>query len=222
MIILHRLVCFALLPAVVLVSLTGCQSDTVDPTKGFSASIQNLISPADIEKLRARGMPINEGQRPPSIEGIYVSSPHQLVSPYGPDDTYAVGHAFADLVLRFSNQNSTDLTATVDLKNAGSTGSGVGGFLAGNGSTFTFFAEIDLVSGNATAKQVRIFSVEITPDGIKDLYTTLLITGKNDPDNTLIPVGVSRIIRDGNGLASVRSTFRRGADGPAQTGDADR
>ena len=195
----------------VAVTLEGCKkNDEVDPTKGFSAKIQNLISQQDIDKLRTRGMTINEGSQPPNIEGIFASSPHTLVSPYGPDDTRKPGYEFDDLIIRFTSQNSADQSAIVDIKNAGATGTGVGGFLAGNGNKFTFFAEIDYKDGSVTAKQLRIFSGEITSTGIKDFYTTLLVTSKNDPGNTLIPIGASRIIKDGNGLASKQSSFRMG------------
>ena len=189
----------------------GCKkNDEVDPTKGFSAKIQTLISQSDIDKLRTRGMTINEGSQPPNIEGIFASAPHELVSPYGSDDTYQPGYVFDELVFRFSSQNSTDQSAVVDIKNAGSTGTGLGGFLAGNGNKFTFFAEIDYKNGSVTAKQIRIFSGEITSTGVKDFYTTLLVTSKNDPGNTLIPVGASRILKDGDGVASKRGSFRLG------------
>ncbi len=196
-----------------LVLASSCTNKaTVDPTKGFSAKIQSIISQSDIDALRAKGMVINEGSQPPSIEGIFASSPHRLVAPYGPKDTYAVGYDFGDLVMRFTGQNATEQTALVEIKNAGSTGSGQGGFLAGNGQKFTFFAEVDLVSGTATAKQVRIFTGEITADGIKDFYTTLLIKSKVDPNDELIPVGSARILKDGDGLASKRSSFRRSVE----------
>ncbi|RYC72061.1 MULTISPECIES: hypothetical protein [Spirosoma] len=199
-------------PALCLLILGSCKKDEVDPTKGFSTSIQSLIAQDDIETLRQRGMPIYEGTVPPNIEGIYMSAPHELVSPYGPDDTFRPGDEFTDLILRFSEQTSTDQRAKVELKTGNSTGAGQGGFIAGNGTQFTFFAEIDLKSGAATAKQIRIFSGEMTSDGIKNLYTTLYMKSKNDPSDELIPVGTSRIIKDGDGLASKRTSFRAGAD----------
>jgi len=213
---------FIAVSAFCLLGLGGCKKNEVDPTKGFSDKIQSIISQDDIARLRTRGMVINEGSQPPTIEGIYISSPHELVSPYDATDTYKVGDSFNDLILRFTDQNSSEKTAKVDIKNGGATGTGVGGFLAGNGNNFTFFAEIDLKSGTATAKQVRIFSGEMTPDGIKNFYTTLLVTSKVDPNNELIPVGASRIIKDGNGLAGTRSSFRAGADPAPKPGESAR
>ena len=191
---------------------TGCKkSEVVDPTKGFSQQIQNIVPQSIVDDLKKRGMPINEGTVPPNIEGIFISNPHTLVVPYGTEDTYAVGYEFSDLLVKFSNQK-TDGSMSIDAKNAGTLSSGIGGFISGNGTKFSIFAELNYVSGSVTAKQIRVFSGEITSDGIKDFYTTILIKEKNDPSNTLFPVGKSRIIKDGNGLASKTSTFRLAAN----------
>ncbi|GAB3509963.1 hypothetical protein GCM10027341_47700 [Spirosoma knui] len=197
--------------AICALGLNSCKKDD-DPAKGFSAKVRAIISQDEIDGLRARGMIVNEGTQPPNIEGIFVSSPHELVSPYGPDDDSQIGESFNDLIIRFSNQNSSDQSAKVDTKSGSTVGAGVGGFLAGNGNKFTFFAEINSQTGSATSKQVRLFSGEITDTGIKDFYTTLLMKSKTDPDDELIPVGSSRIIKDGDAMASRRNTFRIGAD----------
>lgn len=67
---------------------------------------------------------------------------------------------------------------------------------------------------------MRIFSGEITDEGIRNFHTTLVITSKNDPDDDLIPVGAARIIKDGSGMASKRSNFRAGADPVVQTAES--
>jgi hypothetical protein len=183
-----------------------------DPTKGFSAKIQQIVPQSIIDDLKTRGMPITEGTVPPNIEGIFISKPHTLVTPYGPEDDYKAGHEFADFIMRFSNQNTTDLSVQIETKNAGGVGTGVGGFIAGNGNKFTLFAELNYVSGTVTAKQIRIFSGEITPNGIKDFYTTILIKEKSDPAETLFPVGKSRILKDKDALADKTKAFRLGTD----------
>ncbi len=193
--------------------LNSCKkNDDVDPTKGLSAKIQTIVSQQDIDGLRSRGMIVNEGSQPPNIEGIFISSPHTLVSPYGTADSYKPGDTFSNLIIRFSEQSGSDQSAKVEIKTSGSTATGTGGFLSGNGNKFTFFAELDFVSGSVTGKQVRMFSGEITANGIKDFYTTIYFKSKNDPNNTQLPVGASRIIKDSDGLASKRSAFRMAAD----------
>ena len=219
-----RLSIITLLAAGFATSLLSCKkNDDVDPSQGFSAKIQTIVSQQEIDGLRSRGMVVNEGTQPPSIEGIFISSPHTLVSPYGTADTYKPGDSFSDLIIRFSEQNGTDQSAKVDIKTSASSATGTGGFLSGNGNKFTFFAELDFVSGSVTGRQVRLFSGEITPNGIKDFYTTIYFKSKNDPANTQIPVGASRIIKDGDGLASKRTSFRLAAvpDGPAYAAPID-
>jgi hypothetical protein len=186
------------------------KKETVDPNVGFSTQIKNIVPQTIIDDLKARGMPINEGTIPPKIEGIYLSSPHTLEVPYGTDDSYKKGYEFSDLIMRFSNQKD-DGSITIETKNAGAISTGIGGFLSGNGNKFSIFAELKYVDGSVTATQIRVFSGEITTSGIKDFYTTILIKDKVDPSGTLFPVGKSRILKDGDGLASKTSSFRIGA-----------
>ncbi len=180
--------------------------------KGFSENIQNLVSKEMIDELRSRGLNLNEGTTPPVIEGIYLSSPHELVSPYGEEDSYEAGYEFEDLKIRFSNQDQQNLSVKVDLK--GSTnGTGQGAFLAGSGNKFTLFSEIVSHSEDGdedpyTATQIRIFSGELTDKGIKNLQTALIMKAKTDPNDVLIPVGSGRIIKDGDGLAAKTNSFR--------------
>ena len=183
------------------------KKETVDPTVGFSAQIKNIVPQSIIDDLKSRGMPINEGTIPPKVEGIYKSSPHTLEVPYGTDDSYKKGYEFLDLAMKFSSQKD-DGSLVIETKTGGVLANGVGGFLSGNGNKFSIFAELKYVDGSVTATQIRVFSGEITPTGIKDFYTTIFIKEKVDPNGTLFPVGKSRILKDGDGMASTTSSFR--------------
>lgn len=156
-------------------------------------------------------MPIHEGSNPPNIEGIYISDPHILASTFT-GDKRSVGYRFASETLRFSNQNSKDLSVAIDVKSNNSVSAGLGGFLSGSGNKFTIFAETDDSFLTVTAKSIRVYSGEITSDGIKDFYTTNVIKEKNDPDNLTIAVGAMRVIKDGDGLAYRTSSFRIGVE----------
>lgn len=197
-----------------LLILDSCKKKDPEPT--LSAKIQQIVPTDLLDKMKAQGMPINEGLTPPNIEGIFVSSPHTVVSTFT-GDVYKAGDSFVDFVLMFSNQNSKDLTVTIDTKSGGTTATGIGGFLAGSGNKFSLFAELTISGGGATGKQIRVFSGEITPNGIKDFYTTLVFKEKNDPANYFLNVGEMRVIKDGDGLASKRSTFRISAENIANT-----
>lgn len=186
--------------------LNGCKK--TDPAPGLSAQIQEIVSADLLNTMKTQGMPINEGANPPNIEGIFASSPHILVVPYDGDNNKA-GFVFSELIMKFSDQNNaSDGSVSIDTKSAGTTSTGIGGFISGSGNKFSLFAELDVKYGTATAKQVRVFSGEITPTGIQDFYTTLVIKEKNDPDNLLLAIGKMRIIKDGDGLASKLSAFR--------------
>jgi len=187
----------------------GCKKKTPEPT--LSPKIQQIVPTTLLNDLKAKGMPINEGLTPPNIEGIFISNPHTLEVPYS-DDPYTKGFVFTSLSFRFSSQNNKELSVYVETKTGSTTGAGVGGFVAGTGNKFSIFSETAITNGTATGKQVRIFSGEVTPQGIKDFYTTVVFTQKNDPSNYFIPVGAARIIKDSDGLASKTNSFRLGVE----------
>lgn len=191
--------------------LNSCKKKDSAPL--LSTKIQQIVNTDLLNKMKIQGMPINEGLNPPNIEGIFVSNPHTLVSTYA-GDSYQIGHSFADLTIKFSNQNSKEFSVSIDTKNSGNTATGIGGFVSGTGSKFSLFAELTITntSTNSKGKQIRVFSGEITPNGIKDFYSTLVFTEKNDPKNYFLKVGDMRIIKDGNGLASKVSNFRLSAE----------
>lgn len=195
--------------------MNGCKKSDPEP-EGLSPKIQQIV-PADLlSTMKTQGMPINEGTTPPNIEGIFASSPHTLAATYA-GDFDKVGDKYADFIVKFSGQNSTDGSVNIDIKNGGAVSTGIGGFVSGSGNKFSLFAQIDLRDGTATAKQLRVFSGEITSTGIRDFYATVLLTEKKDPNNRLIEVGKMRIIKDGDGLASKRSSFRLAATPDAVT-----
>lgn len=202
---LVRIPVITLLIAGCTTSFLSCKKKDAEP--GLSAKIQQIV-PADLlSTMKAQGMPINEGTKPPNIEGIFVSSPHTLAATYA-GDFDKVGAKYADFIVMFSGQNPTDGSVSIDIKNGGSVSTGLGGFISGSGNKFSLFVETDLRDGTATAKQIRVFSGEVTSAGIKDFYSTVLLKEKKDPNNRLIDVGKMRIVKDGDGLASKRSTFR--------------
>ena len=153
----------------------SCKKKSPEPT--LSAKIQQIVPATLLNNLKVKGMPINEGLNPPNIEGVFVSNPHTLEVPYAGDPN-SKGYVFNSLVLRFSNQNSKELSVNIDTKSSSTVASGIGGFISGTGNKFSIFAELSVQNGTATGKQVRIFSGEITSQGIKDFYSTLVFTEK--------------------------------------------
>lgn len=208
----------ALLLAMTFVSglLPSCHQETViadDPTKGFSADIQHIISETIINDLRSRGMIINEGKVPPTIKGAFRVSPFQLLSPFGVDDPYAVDKVINDYVYTFYGQTTTN-GISYDYTNSGSDqGTGKGAFVAGNGNRFTIFSEDAGISRSIPYKTVAVMSGELTSVGIRDFQYAFVMKEKTgDPGNTtLIPVNAGRIWFDGDKLAALSSGGRLGA-----------
>ncbi len=198
--------------------LDSCKKKTPEPT--LSAKIQQIVPATLLNDLKTKGMPINEGLNPPNIEGIFISNPHTLEVPYVGDPN-SKGYVFNSLILRFSNQNSKELSVNIDTKSGSTIASGIGGFISGTGNKFSIFAELSVQNGTATGKQVRIFSGEITSQGIKDFYSTLVFTEKNDPNNFFIEIGAARIIKDSDGLASRTNSFRLGIENDNLSGSDD-
>lgn len=193
--------------------LTGCKKNDVppdDPTKGFSTEIQGIIPEAIIDDLRQRGMTINEGKVPPKIEGAFRAAPFELVSPFGPEDSYEEGKVINAYDYKFYGHNSKN-AISYDFTNYGSdTGNGKGAFVAGNGNSFTIFSEDSGVSSDIPYKTVAVLSGEITATGIRNFqYAFILKEKTGDADDTvLIPVSKGRIWKDGDGMAEKTSGLR--------------
>lgn len=205
----------ALLAAITLIALanglTSCKKkEDVDPSKGLSVKIQNIVSETALTDLKAKGFTVNEGSQPPNIEGVFISNPMRLLSPYGPNDSYAKGRIIDDYKYRFYAQTGDDLK--LDYKNSGTdTGTGQGAFLSGFGNKFTVFIETTGKSGAVDYKSVKVISGEISTTGIINFQEALTLTSKtNDTGNALIPVNQARVWEDGNRLAAKTSTYRIG------------
>lgn len=206
---IHTSALAALLLSTVLF-LDGCKKK--DPEPGLSAKIQQIVPQVALDDMKAKGMIINEGNSPPNIEGIFEGNPFTLLTPYGPEDSYAKGRVTTSYRWRFTGQKNDDVQ--VEEKQLGGTGSSTGtaSFLAGSGKKFSLFGQLIGTQGNASYKQLVVISGEITDTGIKDFQYALLFTEKTGAGSgNLIPINKARIWIDGNQLASKTTTFRIGA-----------
>jgi hypothetical protein len=198
-----------------LVFAIGCgKKETVDPTKGFSEQIQKIVPQSILDSLQKKGLVINQGTVPPSLEGIFLCSLNELVSNYGAGDSYKTGDLFADYKYKIYEQSTDKLTIKLDYKGIGTSDNGIGkgSFVSGNGNFFTIFSETSGTSGSLiTYKALDIYSGEMTSTGIKNFQKGFVLTDKtNDPNNTsLIAVGKGRVFKDKDGLAEKANSFRK-------------
>lgn len=188
--------------------LPSCKKED-NSGNGLSDKINAIVSQDIINNLQNRGMTINTGNTPPNIEGIVISSPYTLMSPYGADDSYYVGKVIADYKYHFYNQDVDEIK--LDYKsNSGDAGSGYASYLAGKDNKFTLFTQLSGTQFGIAYKHVAIISGEIGITGIKNFQFAFILTEKtgDDANAVLIPVGKGRIWFDGDYIAEATSTYR--------------
>lgn len=188
--------------------MMACKKD-VEPAGGLSPKIQNIVSKAALDDMKAKGLLIHEGTQPPNIEGIFESSPQRLLSPYGPADPFQKGRINSNYKFRFYQQQGD--VVQVDYRNASGseTGTGQGAFLAGSGNAFSLFLESSGTSGGTPYKAVQVLTGEMTASGIRNFQFAVTLTQKTGDESNvkLIPVHQARVWEDGDQLAQKVSTF---------------
>lgn len=167
--------------------------------------IDHVIPPEYKEPMEPH-ITIYEGANPPNIEGIYLMSPDELKF----DATYQfkIGHTFADMYLRFYNQDMINNTIDYQEKQASSEGTGTGCFISGEDDKFTVYFNVDEVTHYSKyeiyVKKAVIISGILTKNGIKNLeYAFVFVDKSSDPDNHLINPGDFRVVQDGDGMGSI-------------------
>ncbi len=190
----------------------GCERFTFDPNIDLSEEIQKMVPKRILEDLRSKGMTINEGRFPPDIEGSYYVTPYELLSPYGPEDSWEKGRVISSYHYRFSDQSEDNQRVLVDYYSEGNNrGSGEGAVIAGNGNKFTIFSEVSGKSNGVKYVELKIISGEITASKeIKDFQCSLYMKKKNEsdgPKRKLIPKNTGRTWIDGDRISPRTSKF---------------
>ena len=157
-----------------------------------------------------QGMPINGGNKPPTIEGTYIATPFELVSTTVPDDPEE--HVFSDFIVTFKNFNARKLTLELDYENGPETGTGLASFVVGEDNKFSMFCEIkstQLLLFKAEA--IMVISGTLTENGIEDFYLANFMIDNHgntvpfgiidDDLGVWIPNGTGRVIYDSDGIA---------------------
>lgn len=180
------------------------------------------VVPDEIRDRMEPYIPIYEGNNPPSVEGVFLVDPAEIV--YDTTNSYNAGdQGFTPIYMKFSNQNTTKNTLDYeerDVNNAGivvSESSGPGAFISGTGDNFSVFFSTSGVSHqethDVTFKTSLVISGTKTSSGIKDVrYAFVVVDKKNDIDHNLMDVGEFRVFKDGDGLAK-KASWPSGARG---------
>ena len=192
-----------------IVSIISCSKDddggNSNPN-GFDGSvsaIEDYFSPAALEALIELGFQLNQGNNPPNIEGTFHVSPYILENSSVPGDY--VGQLFADLEATFSEQNNNELTVAYSYINGPEDGTGLGAFISGNGNNFSVFVKTRTFVGDDEAESAQAFSGTMTPDGIRDFQSAILMLDNfGNPSGYFIANNTGRLIVDGDGFSEKR------------------
>lgn len=188
----------------------SCKKDD-DNEDGLSEEIHNIVPDAIIDKMKENGMPIHEGNKPPSIANIYKMSPCIMVSSTVPDDEDTVGYEFADDIIKFYDQDNKTLTIKVIERQGSSSGIGYGSFLSGSGDKFSVFAKSMTYDEGDSCSTIIVFSGTITLQGIKDLFLSVyMVNNYGNPHDVWIPEGTGRVAKDGDGMSEIVNSLKSG------------
>lgn len=182
--------------------LNACSKSSDDPDPEAEENHIEDVVPQDIVENIDDYMPIYDGSNPPNIEGTYLMSP--AVSVYASDATWGAGKKFADIYLKFSNQNSKTNTLDYKDRQSGDGQSAKGAYISGSGNNFTlFFKAAGTSIEGISMKNAMVISGTKTSKGISNLhYAFVLVEKEGDPDDTkMMKVGGFRVFKDQDGLS---------------------
>ena len=173
--------------------------------------IQNIVPQTIIDNLTNKGMSINQGAKPPTLNLAIRVSPYKLLAPYGDEDSYKTGRIIDDYFYKFYGQSASQ-EITYDFYNNGRSdkGTGQGAFIVGSGNKFTIFSEDIGVGQSIPYKTVSVISGELAGNTIKNFQFAFVIKEKTGDNNNsaLIPVEKGRIWIDGDAVSESISNFR--------------
>ena len=183
-------------------------SEPLTFTTGKYERIDQVV-PSDIREQMEPYIDIYDGNNPPNIEGEFVVSPMELVhSTQG----FSPGDIFADLYIKFYNQNIHNNTLDYKEKQSSSEATGTGAFISGEGSNFSVFFNTEGVSHfsdyDIIDKTALIISGTKVEGGISNLqYAFVMVEKSDDPSHHVIDVGVFRVFHDQDGFSPVSNWY---------------
>jgi hypothetical protein len=184
--------------SVLFLGLASCSKDK-DKEDELSKDIQNFVPDETLDQIIEMGMVINKGVDPPDMEGEYLASPYELTATTVADD-YSLGTIFADYYFRLYDQDNDDLTIKLDYYNGGEQGSGLGGFISGNGKEFSVFIEVESEYNGYEATLLHVISGTMGKDGIEDFYfTNYMLDNNGNEGGVWIENDEGRVLIDSDG-----------------------
>lgn len=165
----------------------------------YDERILQQIPEQYLEKL-SKYMTVYQGSSPTNVEGVYAYTPEVV---FDETKNYSAGEVMAAERVRFSSQNSSRNTLTVEEKyRSGETAKSSSSVIMGSGNNFTIFYINEGEQSGVKFKTATVISGTKTSDGIKDLHQALIMLEKNEKQNTIIAVGYCRVFKEHNSQSS--------------------
>ena len=164
----------------------------------YDERILQQIPEQYLEKL-SKYMTVYQGSSPTNVEGVYAYTPEVV---FDETKNYPAGEVMAAERVRFSNQNSSRNTLTVEEKyRSGETAKSSSAVIMGSGNNFTIFYFNEGEQSGVKFKTATVISGTKTSDGIKDLHQALMMLEKDETKNTIMPVGYCRVFKEHKSLS---------------------
>ena len=182
----------------------------------LSQNIQNMVPDSIMKKIIASGMIINKGNTPPGMVNSYKVSPYTLKCTSMTGD-YIIGSIFADYNFRLYDQDNINLTIKLDYVNGNETGTGLGGFTAGNGDNFSIFVKVRSTCFNSQADILQIISGTVSLDGIHNFcFANYMLNNYGNPLGLWMDNGAGRVFFDADTESPVVTSLQAMTKGKAK------
>lgn len=178
----------------------------------LSKEIKNIVPDSTLTKIIELGMPIFKGSKPTNLVNYYLASPFILKESNIPADY--TGKSFSDYSFHLYDQDNENLSIKLDYYNGGEEGSGLGGFISGNGDDFSVFIKVHSTYKGGQADLIHIISGTMTDGGIKDLYfANFMLNNYGNAGGVWIENEQGRIIYDSDGMSPIVQSIQTRAIG---------
>ncbi|MBX2967008.1 MAG: hypothetical protein KF845_12755 [Cyclobacteriaceae bacterium] len=174
----------------------------------LTKKIQDIIPQQYQDTLKKYGLVINEGIKPPNVEGVYSAKPLLLEKSNRPGD--APGMSFLAAKVQFSEQNNDDFSIKLEGRNFLNTiDKSIKTAVSGDGSLFTVYGTVKSESGSNHAIFAILMSGEMDGSNIKNLKYGLINVDNSNGGAVFIKEGEARIIYDSDKVSEQISSLDR-------------
>lgn len=203
-----KLITALFLSSVLVFSCKKNETDKVSEAQQIQQrKISDIIPQKFLDTLTSLGFIINDGVKPPVINGQFKFSPNILKKSNIPTDK--PGNKYLDPSVKFYDQNNS----TFDIRLIGrnllvDNDTSISTAISGEGDRFTVYGKVRSTSGNNTAVFAIVFSGTMTDGVVKNMTYGAINIDNSKGGNSYIPEGKCRIFYEGDYNSEILSTWR--------------